>query len=170
MAANFEIIVGRIETLPLDAVVNAANRMLLPGTGVDGALRAAAGPELTKRTSQMPPIDIGEAVLTPGYELPARYIIHTAAPIFAPHEAEDELISGLSRCYVSALTLAGWHGLSSIAFPCLGTGNFGWPRALACDVAIEACGRAAGAAASISRIVFCCFTEADAAPYRARLG
>lgn len=169
MAPRFEIVIGRIETLALDAVVNAANRALRPGTGVDGALRAAAGPELTRHTSTLPPLDVGEAVITPGYDLPARFVIHTAAPIFFSGENEDALNAGLFRCYENSIALADRRGLSSIAFPCLGTGNFGWPRETACEIALAAC-RATAPGSSLDRIVFCCFTEADAAPYRTRLG
>lgn len=166
---SFEIVVGRIETLALDAVVNAANRRLLPGSGVDGALRAAAGPELTRHTAGLPPIDVGDAILTPGFNLPARYIIHTAAPIFAATTDVDALIAGLARCYASSLALAEQHKLASIAFPCLGTGNFGWPRKLACETAIGACGHALSEASGVSHVVFCCFSEADAEPYRTLL-
>jgi O-acetyl-ADP-ribose deacetylase (regulator of RNase III) len=169
MPARLEVLVARIETLALDAVVNAANRRLLPGTGVDGALRAAAGPELTRRTSVMPPIDVGEAVITPGFNLPSRHIIHTAAPIFTATGEDHEKVSGLSRCYASSLALASKHDLRSIAFPCLGTGNFGWPRELACDVALDTCTNALKSPTSLELVVFCCFGEADAAPYRARL-
>lgn len=169
MVSSFEILIGRIESLALDAVVNAANRALMPGTGVDGALRAAAGPELTRHTSRLPPLDLGEAVITPGYNLPARYVIHTAAPIFDASGDEQMLSQGLARCYANSLSLAHRSGLATIAFPCLGTGNFGWPRELACEIALEAC-RASAAARELRRIVFCCFTAADAIPYRDRLG
>lgn len=166
MPARFEVIVARIETLEVDAVVNAANRRLLPGTGVDGALRAAAGPELTSFTSGIPPIDVGDAVLTPGFNLSAQYIIHTAAPIYSVNGDEDAKVVGLSRCYTSALAIAARLAITSIAFPCLGTGNFGWPRELACNIALAAC----ESTNEIERIVFCCFSQADAAPYLARLG
>ena len=169
MRPALEIIIGRIETLDVDAVVNAANRALLPGSGVDGALRAAAGPELTRHTARLPPIDVGAAVLTPGYDLRARYIIHTAAPIYDALAEQQELADGLRRCYLNALAVAHEHGLTSIAFPCLGTGVYGWPRELACGVALDACDSAARFQ-TLQRIVFCCFTAADAAPYRARLG
>src|SRR5512147_2401949 len=82
MPARMDILVGRIETLAFDAVVNAANRRLLPGTGVDGALRVAAGPALTRLTSTLPPLDVGAAIITPGFDAPARHIIHTAAPVW----------------------------------------------------------------------------------------
>jgi O-acetyl-ADP-ribose deacetylase (regulator of RNase III) len=169
MTAPFEVLVGRIETLALDAVVNAANRQLMPGSGVDGALRAAAGPDLTKQTSRLPPLDVGEAVITPGFKAPARFIIHVAAPIWTAPGPEGEKIDGLARCYMSAIKLAATRKLKSIAFPCLGTGNFGWPRGFACAIAIAACEQALREAPSLARIVFCCFSEDDAALYRAGL-
>ncbi len=170
MASPLEVLVGRIETLNLDAVVNAANTQLAPGTGVDGALRAAAGPELTEATRALAPLEIGAAVLTPGFKLPARYVIHTAAPIWTQDGAEGEKVAGLARCYLSAIALAEEHMLAAIAFPCLGTGNYGWPRGFACAIAIAACEEALEAAPNVKRVVFCCFTEADAELYRKGLG
>lgn len=170
MTSPFEIVVGRIETLALDAVVNAANQYLAPGSGVDGALREAAGPELTEHTSRLPGVRVGEAVITPGFKLPSRFIIHTAAPIWTTPGAEGEKVSGLARCYMSAIKMAASRKFESIAFPCLGTGNFGWPRGFACAIAIAACEQALETAPDLKRIVFCCFTEDDAALYRAGLG
>lgn len=170
MAAPFEILVSRIETLALDAVVNAANTRLAPGTGVDGALRAAAGPKLTEHTSSMPPIEVGEAVITPGFDAPARFIIHVAAPIWIEPGPEGEKVNGLVRCYMSAIQLAAARNFETLAFPCLGTGVYGWPRGFACAIAIAACEEALAEAPSIKRLVFCCFTEADAALYRTGLG
>jgi O-acetyl-ADP-ribose deacetylase (regulator of RNase III) len=169
MTAPFEVLVGRIETLALDAVVNAANRQLMPGSGVDGALRAAAGPDLTKHTSRLGPLDVGEAVITPGFKAPARFIIHVAAPIWTGPGPEGEKVNGLARCYMSAIAMAAARKFKSIAFPCLGTGNFGWPRGFACAIAIAACEQALPEAQSLTRVVFCCFTEDDAALYRAGL-
>lgn len=169
MAARMDILVGRIETLAFDAVVNAANRRLLPGTGVDGALRAAAGPELTRHTSALPPLDIGAAIITPGFEAPARHIIHTAAPVWSAPGDDAEKVAVLARCYASCITLAEQRALQTIAFPCLGTGNFGWPRELACETAIAACADAMANMSQVERIVFCCFSDADAEPYRRRL-
>lgn len=163
----FEVLVGRIETLAVDAVVNAANRWLALGSGVDGALRAAAGPELTRLTQTMGPLAEGEAVMTPGFKLPAKHIIHVAAPIWFAAGEENTKIAALGACYANALKLADKHALESIAFPCLGTGNFGWPGEIACRVALEHA-RAAGAQAeNVARVMFCCFTAADAALYAA---
>lgn len=169
MTAPFEILVGRIEKLEVDAVVNAANTGLVPGSGVDGALRAAAGPELTEHTVKMGGVRVGEAVLTPGFKLPARHIIHTAAPIWSEDGEEGAKVAGLARCYISSIRLAHEHGFGSIAFPCLGTGHFGWPRGFACAIAIAACEQALHEAAAVKRVIYCCFTDADAQLYRAGL-
>lgn len=169
MPSPFEIQVARIETLALDAVVNAANTRLLPGTGVDGALRAAAGPELTKVTDAMKPMEEGVATITPGFNLPARYIIHTAAPVWGAPGEKSTKIATLARCYTSSIVMASSRQFASLAFPCLGTGNFGWPRDFACAIAIAACEEALAASPSITKLVFCCFTERDAEPYRAAL-
>lgn len=169
MTAPFEVIVGRIETLAVDAVVNAANRQLLPGGGVDGALRAAAGPELTRHTSKMRALQDGQAAITPGFHLPARFIIHTAAPVWNAPGPEGDKISGLARCYLSCMRMAGSKKLRSLAFPCLGTGNFGWPRGAACAIAIASCEQALSDAPTLQRVIFCCFTEDDAELYHAGL-
>jgi O-acetyl-ADP-ribose deacetylase (regulator of RNase III) len=169
MAGPFEILIARIETLDVDAVVNAANRELMAGTGVDGAIRAAAGPELTQLTHNMTPLEDGEARLTPGFRLSARHIIHVAAPIWTLPGEKAAKVAGLAACYRACIEVAGKETLSSIAFPCLGTGNFGWPRDFACAIAVAACEDALTTAPSLSRVVFCCFTEADATPYRAAL-
>jgi O-acetyl-ADP-ribose deacetylase (regulator of RNase III) len=169
MAAPFEILLARIETLDVDAVVNAANKELMPGTGVDGAIRAAAGAELTHLTNTLAPLEDGEARLTPGFNLSARHIIHTAAPIWTTPGEKGTKVAGLAACYQACIAAAGKESLTSIAFPCLGTGNFGWPRDFACAIAVAACEEALPQAPSITRVVFCCFTEADATPYRAAL-
>jgi O-acetyl-ADP-ribose deacetylase (regulator of RNase III) len=170
MPAAFEILVGRIETLAFDAVVNAANRQLMPGTGVDGALRRAAGPELTRHTATLPPLDVGEAVITPGFGLPARFVIHTAAPVWTSEGPEGVKVAGLAKCYMSSIKMAASRAFKSIAFPCLGTGNYGWPRGFACAIAVAACEQALENAPSLERVVFCCFTEDDAKIYRDGLG
>lgn len=169
MGVAMEIVTGRIERLAVDAVVNAANRMLLPGGGVDGALRRAAGPQLTWLTDTMPPLAEGEAVITPGFSAPARWIIHTAAPVWFAAGAEDEKIATLSACYRNCLLLADARTLASIAFPCLGTGAFGWPRERACAIALETVRRTLPQTSAIRSIVFCCFSEDDGALYEAAL-
>jgi O-acetyl-ADP-ribose deacetylase (regulator of RNase III) len=170
MAAPFEILVGRIETLQVDAVVNAANRQLLPGSGVDGALRAAAGPRLTEATSKIPPILTGEAVITPGFDAPMKFIIHTAAPIWTEPGPQAQKVAGLAKCYTSCIKMAASRDFASLAFPCLGTGIYGWPRGFACAIAVAACEQELLNAPKLKRIMFCCFTEDDAKIYRDGLG
>ena len=170
MSAPFEIMVGRIETLALDAVVNAANRQLAPGSGVDGALRQAAGPRLTEATKRIPPILTGEAVITPGFDAPMKFIIHTAAPIWSDEGPQGAKVAGLAKCYMSSIKMAASRGFESIAFPCLGTGVYAWPRGFACGIAIAECEQALEQAPKLKRVVFCCFTEDDAKIYRDGLG
>jgi len=166
MFADPEIVVGRIETLAVDAVVNAANRMLEPGAGVDGALRRAAGPELTRLTKTLPPLEPSQAIITPGFNAPAKHIIHVAAPIYSIPGDHHDKVFALGACYVNAMTLADGHGLRSIAFPCLGAGNYGWPIELACGVGLTHVYVGLSRATHIARVIMCCFTEADAAHYR----
>jgi O-acetyl-ADP-ribose deacetylase (regulator of RNase III) len=166
MAAQIDIIVGRIEALACDAVVNAANARLLPGSGVDGALRAAAGPALTKLTATMAPLLRSQAVITPGFNAPAKFIIHIAAPIWHEPGDKQEKILELGRSYFNAVKLAHAHKLTSIAFPCIGTGIYGWPTDVACDVALSHVDSALEAT-SIERVIYCCFSETDAALYAA---
>jgi len=167
MSPRLEVLVAPIETLAVDAVVNAANARLLPGAGVDGALRRAAGPALTHLTATLPPLPPGEAVITPGFNAPARFIIHTAAPVWNGGESGDAKCAMLAACYRSAILIADAEALRSLAFPCLGAGIYGWPRDSACEIALRVC--ASAETTTLERIVFCCFSEDDAAPYRQRL-
>lgn len=168
MSLHLEIVVGRIEMLQRDAIVNAANSALWPGGGVDGSIRAAAGPAMNARLAQEPNLPEGAALITPGYDLPARFVIHTVAPVwFAPGPTEPEKIAGLQACYRQCVAAARGLGIASVAFPALGAGAFGWPRPLACATAINTV-RAAGAGWA-ALVTFCCFTEEDAALYRATL-
>jgi len=116
----------------------------------------------------MAAIEDGEAVITPGFNAPASFIIHTAAPVwFAPGE-EAAKLAALAACYRNCLALAERHALKSIAFPCLGTGIFAWPKDIARDIAADVSMTALANAAHLERLLFCCFSEDDAALYRAR--
>ncbi len=169
MNARIEIVIGRIEDLGVDAVVNAANPALIPGTGVDGALRAAAGPELSLATEKLAPIAPGEAVVTPGFRAPARFIVHTAAPRWLADGPEREKRALLKLCYQSCLSRARELGLADIAFPFLGAGNFGWPRELACAIAVDAVREGLGEGPYPARALFCCLTREDADLFAATL-
>lgn len=169
MDAQIEIVVGRIERLALDAVVNAANRHLLPGAGVDGALRAAAGPDLTRLTATLPPLEPSQAVITPGFDGPFKHIIHIAAPVWQGPGDKQEKVFELGKAYINAVKLAAAHQLTSIGFPCIGTGIYGWPANLACGVAMTHVDSALPTSPTIQRVVYCCFSESDAILYRAGL-
>lgn len=164
MTARFEVIVADITTLDVDALVNAANASLGGGGGVDGAIHRAAGPELAAAAHRFAPCATGDAVMTPGFRLAARHVIHTVGPVWAGgHNGEAEL---LASCYRRSLELAGRAGLRSIAFPAISTGIFGYPRDEAADVAVAAARRETPSWPSLERIVFCCFDEGNAERYR----
>lgn len=157
---------GDITTLSLDAIVNAANSSLLGGGGVDGAIHRAAGPELVAECRLLGGCKTGEAKLTRGHRLPARYIIHTVGPVWRGGEhGEPEL---LAACYRNALAVAARHGLASVAFPCISTGIFGYPADAAAQIAVDTV--LAHADATIGEVVFCCFSAADRGLYEALLG
>lgn len=167
MTAALDVIVGRIETLALDAVVNPANSALLPGGGADGAIRRAAGPELGNLLAQAGGLSEGAALVTPGFRLPARWVIHTVAPRWRPGIGERGALLG--QCYRSCVEAAAELGLRRIGFPALGAGGYGWPMDKASDIAVASTREALSRFRDIEQIVFCCIAEPDAAIYRARL-
>lgn len=131
--AVLECVTGDIAAQPgFDAVVNAANAQLAPGAGVAGAIHRAAGPELFEEARRFAPIEPGQAVLTAAYRLPNRYVIHCLGPVYGIDKPEDRL---LADCYRNALLLAERHGVTSIAFPAISTGIFGYPMEEAAPVA-----------------------------------
>lgn len=162
-----ELVVADITTLALDVIVNAANSGLSGGGGVDGAIHRAAGRELAPAARAAGPCPTGHAVMTPGFRLPARHVIHAVGPVWSGGErGEDEL---LVSCYARSLELAGGAGLASIAFPCISTGVFGFPKERAAAIALATVTREAPRHATLERVVFCCFSESDAAIYRGLL-
>lgn len=132
---DIEAVLGDITTQTTDAVVNAANSDLTGGTGVNGAIHEAAGPDLPKALHQIGGCHTGSAVITPGFEMTCRFIIHAVGPIWHGGSLGEEAL--LARCYRACLDLAMEHDLSSIAFPSISTGVFGYPPHLAVKVAVE---------------------------------
>jgi O-acetyl-ADP-ribose deacetylase len=155
MPDRIEIVEGDITTLDVDAIVNAANTMLAPGGGVCGAIHRAAGPELAEACAALGGCATGEAKITPGFRLPARYVIHAVGPVWnGGDRGEDRL---LAACYRNSLGLAAGHGLSTIAFPAISTGIYGFPAARAALIAVRTVRAALPDFPSIERVVFCCF-------------
>ncbi len=155
---------GDITGLDVDAVVNAANSTLLGGGGVDGAIHRAAGPGLLEECRGLGGCRTGEAKLTGGYALPARYVIHTVGPVWrGGGKGEAEL---LRNCYLNSLELARSKGLKSIAFPCISTGFYGYPAREAAGIAVAAARDFTARAGASIEIIFCCFSRSDLDLYK----
>ena len=150
-----EIVEGDITRLDVEAIVNAANRSLLGGGGVDGAIHRAAGRDLYEACKTLGGCDTGEAKITPGFKLPARYVIHTVGPVWGGGQRGEDAL--LASCYRNALALATRHGLASIAYPAISTGAFGFPPDRAASIAMKTVLAALGDGTSVEKIVFCCF-------------
>jgi O-acetyl-ADP-ribose deacetylase len=163
--ARLEIIVADITTLAVDAIVNAANRSLLGGGGVDGAIHRAAGPELLAECRGLGGCATGSAKITRGYRLPAKHVIHAVGPVWnGGGNREDDLLGG---CYRSALALAAEHALASIAFPAISTGVYSFPPDRAARIAVgNVRAEIAQAPRGITRVVFCCYSPDSAAHHR----
>jgi len=152
-----------ITTLETDAIVNAANQSLAPGGGVCGAIHRAAGPELARACAALGWCPTGEARLTPGFDLPARFVIHAVGPVWRGGGAGEAAL--LASAYRSALQLAADHGLESIAFPAISTGIYGYPLELATPIAVNAV-RAGAPASTVERVIFACFSPEVERAYR----
>jgi O-acetyl-ADP-ribose deacetylase (regulator of RNase III) len=161
---QLELARGDITLETVDAVVNAANSSLLGGGGVDGAIHHAAGPELLAACRKLGGCDVGDAKATPGFLLPARWVIHTVGPVWrGGADGEADL---LASCYRRALEEAGRLGAASVAFPSISTGVYGYPSEAACDVAIAA---VTGARTDVRVVRFVVFDDHSEQAYRARM-
>jgi O-acetyl-ADP-ribose deacetylase (regulator of RNase III) len=162
-----EAIQGDITQQATDAIVNAANVTLLGGGGVDGAIHRAAGPQLLAECRGIGGCPAGEARITRGYRLPARFVIHTVGPIWKGG-AQREVIT-LRHCYLNSLTLAADRGITSLAFPCISTGIYGFPMEEAAPIALSAVREFPLIRRGIELVRFVCFSNDDLAVYRAVL-
>jgi O-acetyl-ADP-ribose deacetylase (regulator of RNase III) len=167
--ALVEIRVADITTLEVDAIVNAANRSLLGGGGVDGAIHRAAGPELLAECRTLGGCETGSAKITRGYGLIAKHVIHAVGPVWSGgHKGEEEL---LASCYRTALALACEHSLTSIAYPAISTGIFRFPADRAARIAVgTVASELAGAHRGLKHVVFCCFSEQSAEHHKDAFG
>jgi O-acetyl-ADP-ribose deacetylase len=162
-----EVIVADITTLSVDAIVNAANSSLLGGGGVDGAIHRAAGPELVMECRMLHGCKTGDAKITRGYRLPAKHVIHTVGPVWnGGGHGEDEL---LASCYRRAIGLCQTHALTSVAFPAISTGIYRFPADRAAGIAIKTVADSLAEIPALTRVIFCCYSDASGRLHEAAL-
>lgn len=159
LSGRVEIIVGDITALDVDAIVNAANKTLLGGGGVDGAIHRAAGPRLLEETRTLGGAQTGEARITGGYNLTARHVIHAVGPVWhGGGNNEDEL---LASCYRNSLAIASERGLKTIAFPAISTGIYSFPLERATRIALGEISAFLAGETSLEKVICCCFSRGD---------
>jgi O-acetyl-ADP-ribose deacetylase len=152
-----------ITTLHVDAIVNAANSSLLGGGGVDGAIHRAAGSDLVHECRLLGGCKVGEAKITKGYQLPAKFIIHTVGPVWNGGTLNEARL--LAACYRKSLLLASSRGIESIAFPSISTGIFNYPKDQAAQIAVETCAEFFSSTNSSLQVIFCCYSKHDLSFY-----
>jgi O-acetyl-ADP-ribose deacetylase len=162
--ADIRAITADITTLKVDAIVNAANRSLLGGGGVDGAIHRAAGPELLDACRKLGGCPTGEAKITQGYRLPASFVIHAVGPVW--HGGNHGEAGLLASCYRNSLTLAAENHCRSIAFPSISTGAYGYPLEDAAAIATTTVREALADGSCIDEVLFCCFSDYDLEVYQ----
>src|SRR6266568_3962022 len=156
-SATCDIIVADITTLALDAIVNAANKSLLGGGGVDGAIHRAAGPDLLAACRTLGGCETGSAKITRGYRLPAKHVIHAVGPVWRGGGSNEDAL--LASCYSTSLNIAADNHLTSIAFPAISTGIYAFPADRAARIAVQTVASELKNPRSLTRAVFCCFSE-----------
>jgi O-acetyl-ADP-ribose deacetylase (regulator of RNase III) len=164
---TIDIVLGDITRQEVDAIVNAANTTLLGGGGVDGAIHKGAGPRLLEECRRIGGCPTGEARITKGYKLPAKYVIHTVGPVWrGGGNREDEF---LRNCYRNSLRLAVQNGIKTLAFPSISTGAYGFPIERAASIAIETVTSTLKEDKAVEKVVFVCFSKSDYEVYRNRI-
>jgi O-acetyl-ADP-ribose deacetylase (regulator of RNase III) len=164
MPTEIRIVNGDITTLDVDAIVNAANTSLLGGGGVDGAIHYAAGPELLEECRRLKGCPTGEARVTGGYRLPARWVIHTVGPVWKGGTRNEAAL--LASCYENSLRVAVERNLKSIAFPAISTGAYAYPLKEATEIAIRSVREFTSRSEALDEVVFCCYSGEHFAIYR----
>lgn len=157
MDPRIEIIEGDITKQQVDAIVNAANTSLLGGGGVDGAIHRAAGPELLQETRKIGGCPTGEARVSKGYRLPARWVIHTVGPIWSGGNRSEDVL--LANCYRNCFKAATEKGVKTIAFPSISTGAYGFPLERATEIALKETKKFLATDKTVNKVVFVCFGE-----------